>query len=45
MPKVQYERDGHIARIGLNGPAVLNAIDDEVFRGLAESALRSKASQ
>jgi enoyl-CoA hydratase len=30
MPKVLYERDGRIARITLNRPDVLNAIDDDV---------------
>jgi len=35
MPKVLYERDGRIARITLNRPDVLNAIDDDVPRELA----------
>ena len=30
MPKVTYERDGRIARITLNRPEVMNAIDDDV---------------
>ncbi len=30
MPKVLYERDGRIARITLNRPEVLNAIDDDL---------------
>ena len=30
MPRVHYERDGRIARITLNRPEVLNAIDDEM---------------
>lgn len=30
MPRVLYERDGRIARITLNRPEVLNAIDDEM---------------
>ena len=30
MPRVLYERDGRIARITLNRPEVLNAIDDEL---------------
>ncbi len=33
MGKVLYERDGRIARITLNRPEVLNAIDDDVPRG------------
>lgn len=35
MPKVLYERDGRIARITLNRPEVLNAIDDDLPRELA----------
>ena len=35
MAKVLYERDGRIARITLNRPEVLNAIDDDVPRELA----------
>lgn len=30
MPRVLYERDGRIARLTLNRPDVLNAIDDEL---------------
>src|SRR3989304_2329451 len=30
MPRVLYERDGRIARLTLNRPEVLNAIDDEL---------------
>lgn len=30
MSKVLYERDGRIARITLNRPEVMNAIDDEL---------------
>ena len=30
MPRVLYERDGRIARITLNRPEVMNAIDDEL---------------
>jgi enoyl-CoA hydratase len=30
VAKVLYERDGRIARITLNRPGVLNAIDDEL---------------
>ena len=35
MAKVLYERDGRIARITLNRPEVLNAIDDDLPRELA----------
>lgn len=35
MPKVLYERDGRIARITLNRPDVMNAIDEDVPRELA----------
>jgi enoyl-CoA hydratase len=41
MPKVLYERDGRIARITLNRPDVLNAIDDDVPRELAEAVQRA----
>jgi len=41
MPKVLYERDGRIARITLNRPDVLNAIDDEVPRELAAAVERA----
>ncbi len=34
MVKVLYERDGRIARITLNRPEVLNAIDDDLPRVL-----------
>ncbi len=34
MPKVLYEKDGRIARITLNRPEVLNAIDDDLPREL-----------
>jgi enoyl-CoA hydratase/carnithine racemase len=30
MPRVLYERDGRIARITLNRPEVMNAIDNEL---------------
>jgi enoyl-CoA hydratase len=43
MPKVLYERDGRIARITLNRPEVLNAIDDDVPRELAEAVGRADA--
>jgi enoyl-CoA hydratase len=41
MPKVLYERDGRIARITLNRPDVLNAIDDDVPHELAEAVGRA----
>ena len=43
MAKVLYERDGRIARITLNRPEVLNAIDDEVPRELADAVARADA--
>ena len=41
MPKVLFERDGRIARITLNRPDVLNAIDDEVPHELADAVQRA----
>jgi enoyl-CoA hydratase len=41
MPKVTYERDGRIARITLNRPDVMNAIDDEVPDALADAVARA----
>jgi enoyl-CoA hydratase len=41
MSKVLYERDGRIARITLNRPDVLNAIDDELPRALAAAVERA----
>ncbi|HSR80736.1 MAG TPA: crotonase/enoyl-CoA hydratase family protein [Hyphomicrobiaceae bacterium] len=41
MPKVLHERDGRIARITLNRPEVLNAIDDEVPRELVAAVERA----
>jgi enoyl-CoA hydratase len=43
MPKVLYEKDGRIGRITLNRPDVLNAIDDDVPRELADSVARANA--
>ena len=40
---VLYERDGRIARITLNRPEVLNAIDDEMPGALAEAVARADA--
>ena len=41
MAKVLYERDGRIARITLNRPEVLNAIDDELPGALADAVARA----
>jgi enoyl-CoA hydratase len=41
MPKVLYEKDGRIGRITLNRPEVLNAIDDDVPRELADCVARA----
>lgn len=41
MPKVIYERDGRIARITLNRPEVMNAIDDELPDALADAVARA----
>ena len=41
MAKVLYDRDGRIARITLNRPDVLNAIDDDVPRELAANVGRA----
>ncbi len=43
MTKVLYERDGRIARITLNRPEVLNAIDDDLPRELAAAVERADA--
>ena len=40
---VLYERDGRIARITLNRPEVLNAIDDELPGALSEAVARADA--
>lgn len=39
MDKILYEADGHVARITLNRPEVMNAIDDEV-PALLEAAVQ-----
>jgi enoyl-CoA hydratase/carnithine racemase len=44
MSKVLYERDGRIARITLNRPEVMNAIDD-VPRELSEAVARADGYQ
>ena len=41
MAKVLYERDGRIARITLNRPEVMNAIDDELPGALADAVARA----
>jgi enoyl-CoA hydratase len=43
MPKVLYEKDGRIARITLNRPDVLNAIDDELPVELAAAVAEANA--
>lgn len=43
MPRVLYERDGRIARITLNRPDVLNAIDDEMPRELEAAVEQANA--
>ncbi len=45
MSKVLYERDGRIARITLNRPEVLNAIDNDVPRELAAGVERADADE
>lgn len=45
MAKVLYERDGRIARITLNRPEVLNAIDDDLPRELAAAVERADADE
>ncbi len=41
--KILYERDGRIARITLNRPDVMNAIDDEVPMQLADAVAEANA--
>ena len=41
MAKVLYERDGRSARITLNRPEVMNAIDDELPEALADAVARA----
>lgn len=43
MAKVLYEKDGRIGRVTLNRPEVLNAIDDDLPRELAEAIARANA--
>ena len=45
MSKVLYERDGRIARITLNRPEVLNAIDDELPSALAAAVERADTDE
>ncbi len=45
MAKVLYERDGRIARITLNRPEVLNAIDDDVPPELAAAVERADTDE
>ncbi len=43
MPRVLYERDGRIARITLNRPEVMNAIDNELPAELEAAVERANA--
>lgn len=43
MSTVRYERDGRIARLTLDRPAVMNAINDELPRDLAQAVERANA--
>ena len=45
MSKVLYEKDGRIGRITLNRPDVMNAIDDEIPRELADAVARANADR
>jgi len=45
MSKVLYEKDGRIARITLNRPDVMNAIDDELPRELAAAVACADADK
>ena len=45
MDKVLYEKDGRIARIILNRPDVLNAIDDELPHALEDAVRRANADR
>ncbi len=45
MPKVLLEKDGRIARITLNRPEVLNAIDDDLPRELADAVAQADSDK
>jgi len=45
MAKVLFEKDGRIARITLNRPDVMNAIDDELPRELAAAVAQADADK
>ena len=45
MSKVLYEKDGRIARLVLNRPEVMNAIDDDLPRELADAVARADADR
>ncbi|MCU9846582.1 crotonase/enoyl-CoA hydratase family protein [Defluviimonas sp. WL0024] len=45
MAKVLFDRDGRIGRITLNRPDVLNAIDDDLPRELADAVARADADR
>jgi enoyl-CoA hydratase/carnithine racemase len=44
MPRVLYERDGRIARLTLNRPEALNAIDAELPGELEAAVARANAA-
>src|SRR5215831_4854592 len=43
MPRVLYQRDGRIARVTLNRPEVMNAIDAELPAELEQAVVRANA--
>lgn len=43
MSKVLFERDGRVARISLNRPEMMNAIDDDLPGELSEAVARADA--
>ena len=45
MPKVLLEKDDRIARITLNRPEVLNAIDDDLPRELADAVAQADSDK
>ncbi len=45
MSKVLYEKEGRIGRITLNRPDVMNAIDDDLPRELADAVARADADR
>jgi enoyl-CoA hydratase len=45
MAKVVFKKDGRIGRITLNRPEVMNAIDDDLPRELADAVARADADR